>query len=214
MPPPQLRAEIALRAAVEAFGAQGFHSTTMDDIAITAGMTKPVLYEHYASKDTLYEAVVSSECNRLLEHLFATYAKTLDQPIPQRLRAGIAAFFGFAEQNPGSFSLIFDSSSLRLEGVVERVNVTVRAITDRLAEMIRRDMRRFGTPAEQSADVLATILVGMIVETARRHQAEKRWSAEAVIDLLAAFETAGLFGISKEVCAAVDRTASFKEEAS
>lgn len=210
-PPPQLRAEIALRAAVAVFGAQGFHSTTMDDVARTAGMTKPMLYEHFSSKDTLFEAVVESECNRLLEHLFATYAKTLDRPIPERLRAGIAAFFEFAERSPGSFFLIFDSSSLRLEAVVERVDATVRAITDRVAEMIRRDMRRFGTPAERSADVLATMLVGMIVETARRHEAEGRWNAEAVVDLLAAFETAGLFGIGKDVCAAIDRTSTSEE---
>ncbi|WP_446222460.1 TetR/AcrR family transcriptional regulator [Nocardia sp. IBHARD005] len=56
-----------LSAARAVFVANGYHGASMDDIAIRAGMSKPVLYTHYASKLDLYLAVLQGYLDRMVD---------------------------------------------------------------------------------------------------------------------------------------------------
>ena len=56
-----------LDVALEAFAANGFHVTSMDDIAEAAGVTKPVLYQHFRSKRALYLELLDDVGARLME---------------------------------------------------------------------------------------------------------------------------------------------------
>ena len=57
MPREQRRSQL-LRLATEVFTEKGYQATSMDDIATAAGVTKPVLYQHFRSKETLYVEVL------------------------------------------------------------------------------------------------------------------------------------------------------------
>ena len=57
MPRSQRRAQL-LQLATAAFTAKGYQATSMDDIAVAAGVTKPVLYQHFASKEALFSEVI------------------------------------------------------------------------------------------------------------------------------------------------------------
>lgn len=65
MPRDQRRAQL-LTLATELFTQRGFQATSMDDIAAAAGVTKPVLYQHFSSKEDLYSVVVETTGERLL----------------------------------------------------------------------------------------------------------------------------------------------------
>ena len=59
------RREQLLTVAVDVFASNGFHKTSMNDVAEAAGVTKPVLYQHFDSKQDLYLALLDEAGNRL-----------------------------------------------------------------------------------------------------------------------------------------------------
>jgi AcrR family transcriptional regulator len=96
---PQRRARI-LEAAEQAFAARGYHSTSMDDIAAAAGISKPVLYDHFSSKLDLYTRLTESIRDELTARGAAAMAA--DAPLDQRIRTGVEAFFAFVEERPSA----------------------------------------------------------------------------------------------------------------
>ena len=96
---PERRARI-LQAAEQAFAARGYHTTSMDDIAAAAGITKPVLYDHFGSKLDLYVRLTEGIRDELTARGAAAMAA--DAPAEQRIRTGIDAFFAFVEERPAA----------------------------------------------------------------------------------------------------------------
>jgi AcrR family transcriptional regulator len=96
---PERRARI-LEAAEQAFAARGYHSTSMDDIAAAAGITKPVLYDHFSSKLDLYTRLTEGIRDELTTRGAAAMAA--DAPPRQRIRTGVEAFFAFVEERPSA----------------------------------------------------------------------------------------------------------------
>src|ERR1700748_967000 len=84
------RERLMLRAAGEAFATHGFHGSSMDDIARAAGVTKPMLYRYFGSKEDLYAAYLRSAGNELVDRVRAL--DTRGQPSLARLRVGLRAF--------------------------------------------------------------------------------------------------------------------------
>jgi AcrR family transcriptional regulator len=67
-----------LRAAQEVFVAQGFHAAAMDDIADRAGVSKPVLYQHFPGKRELYLALLEQQVDALADQVAQAMAGTDD----------------------------------------------------------------------------------------------------------------------------------------
>jgi AcrR family transcriptional regulator len=65
LPKAERRAQL-LEAALEVFSADGYHAAGMDHIAERAGVTKPVLYQHFPSKLDLYLALLDAAIGDLL----------------------------------------------------------------------------------------------------------------------------------------------------
>jgi AcrR family transcriptional regulator len=91
------RAKI-LSAAVRAFAVDGYDNTSMDRIAALAGVTKPVLYDHYPSKQALFLTVLESIRDGLLAK-GKLIAGASDDP-EQKFRRAIDAFLQFVEREP------------------------------------------------------------------------------------------------------------------
>ena len=67
--PADERRQQLLAVACDLFARSGYHDTSMDDIAEGAGVTKPVLYQHFPSKRALYAELLDDTVNRLLDRL-------------------------------------------------------------------------------------------------------------------------------------------------
>ena len=80
-----------MATALEVFARQGFHATSMNEIADAAGVTKPVLYQHFTSKRGLYLELLSDVGNRLLEAIAKATANA-GSPRAQ-VERGFAAYF-------------------------------------------------------------------------------------------------------------------------
>ncbi|MGH7820977.1 MAG: TetR/AcrR family transcriptional regulator, partial [Candidatus Binatia bacterium] len=199
--PPEASRVLALQAGTAVFGSRGLHAASMDDIARRAGFTKIVLYRQFGSKRDLFEAVVDAECERVIEYLFREYARALDLPLPEQIRVATRAFFEYAKKYPEGFRLLFLAGDPRDTVVEAKVKAALRRVFDRIADMLRRGLRQYGSPDGQVADVLATMTVGLVMVTIRRLREEPAWDEDAVLDLIADFQFAALVHLKREALA-------------
>jgi AcrR family transcriptional regulator len=160
LPRDQRRVQL-LDAASEVFTSKGYHSAAMDDIADAAGVSKPVLYQHFPSKLELYLALLDQSCDRLVDVVGEALASTDDNA--DRVIATVAAFYEFISSTGGEFRFVFESD-LTGEGAVQRRLSRVNdEISDAIAEVIAGDT---SLPPQQ-AKLLAVSLVGIAQVSAR-----------------------------------------------
>lgn len=86
------------------FAEDGYHGAGMERIAQRAGVTKPVLYQHFAGKKELYLALLDYDMTRLLAHVSEAISGAEGH---RRIQRGLAAYFSYIEQNADSFRLLF-----------------------------------------------------------------------------------------------------------
>jgi AcrR family transcriptional regulator len=104
LPAAQRRAQL-LQVALETFSADGYANTTMDLVARRAGVTKPVLYQHFTSKHSLFLELLRDVGNRL-ESMVAVATTHTGTP-REMVEAGISAYFRFVFEHPLEFQLLF-----------------------------------------------------------------------------------------------------------
>jgi len=98
------RREVILDAALDAFAGSGFHETSLDDVARRAGISKALIYEHFASKRELYEALLETYVHELLERVGS--AATAAEPGEARLLAGLTGFLEFVEERRDAWRML------------------------------------------------------------------------------------------------------------
>lgn len=133
---PARRAQL-LEAAQEVFVEAGYHAAAMDDIADRAGVSKPVLYQHFPSKLDLYLALVDQHSGDLLELIRTALASTTENK--QRVAATIAAYFEFVDRDGAPFRLVFESDLANEAAVRERVDKVSRDSAEAIAGVIKED---------------------------------------------------------------------------
>ena len=159
LPAEQRRPQL-LEVACDVFAARGFHATSMDDVAEAAGVTKPVLYQHFPSKRALYRELLDDVDARLLAAVSQASGAGLSGR--ERVQEGFAAYFRFVSSHRSAFRLLFGASvrnDAEFAGIAER---TIDEIATLIAGLIDID-----APPEHRR-VLAHALVGMAEATSRR----------------------------------------------
>ena len=158
--PADERRQQLLVVACDLFARSGFHETSMDDIAEAAGVTKPVLYQHFPSKRALYLELLEDTGRRLLDRLAEATARLTSGRA--RVEAGFRAYFEFAVGDRSSFRLLFGTSirsDVEFAGTVDRI---LESAADTISTLI--DL----PTSEQQRRVIAYALVGM-GESVGRH---------------------------------------------
>ena len=150
-----------LEAAQAIFVDRGYHAAGMDEIADRAGVSKPVLYQHFSSKLELYLAVLQRHVDNLVSGVRQALRTTTDNR--QRLRAAVAAFFDFIEHDGPGYRLIFENDYVTEPQVSAQVKVATEACTDAVFDLISIDS---GLEAHR-ARMIAVGLVSISVDSAR-----------------------------------------------
>lgn len=159
LPAPRRRHQL-LDVARDLFAARGFHATSMDDVAEAAGVTKPVLYQHFPSKRALYRELLEDVARRLLTEI--TAAATSADTGRQSVQAGFAAYFKFVRENQSAFRLLFGASVRNDAEFAEVAEGVVNLLADAVAEMMAIDV------AAEHRRVIAHSLVGIAEAVSRR----------------------------------------------
>jgi AcrR family transcriptional regulator len=150
-----------LESALEVFVAQGYHAAAMDDIAERAGVSKPVLYQHFPGKLDLYLALLDQSCDTIIESTREALASTEDNKL--RVGATMQVFYDYVANAHGAFRLVFESDLTNEPAVRERVDRVTRECAESITKVIHEDT---GLPPAQ-AKLLSVSLVGMAQVSAR-----------------------------------------------
>lgn len=108
LPGPERKRQL-LAVARQVLAKNGYHETTMSEIAAAAGVTKPVLYQHYRSKRDLYRNVLEDVGARLESTVIEAAVHT-NSP-RERAEAGIRAYAEFVEEDLDGFRLLFSGAN-------------------------------------------------------------------------------------------------------
>ncbi len=160
LPRPARRRQL-LGAAQEVFVAQGYHAAAMDEIAERAGVSKPVLYQHFPGKLELYLALLDESVEELVGIVQEALSSTTDNK--QRVPATFQAFFDFVSSSGEAFRLVFESDLSNEPEVRARLNRTMYACADMISQFIREDAGL----SDDEAHLLGMALVGMAQVSSR-----------------------------------------------
>lgn len=149
-----------LAVALKVFATNGFNATTMDDIADEAGVTKPLLYQHFESKRALYLELVDAVANDLLEAIGKAVAQA-DGP-RQQVEGGLAAYFDLVLTHGDAFKLLFGSDVPNDPELSRAVQGVERTIAEAIEVLIDAGLE------EDHRRMLAYAVVGM-AESASRY---------------------------------------------
>jgi AcrR family transcriptional regulator len=153
-----------LDVALDVFAGEGFHATSMNDVAEAAGVTKPVLYQHFTSKRQLYLELLEDVGTRLQERI-AEATAAAGSP-HQQVEAGFVAYFRFVDENRSAYQLLFGGGSRRDAEFADAVRRVEDHLAASIAELIDADV----DPDHRRT--LAFGLVGMAEGTSRLWIAE------------------------------------------
>jgi AcrR family transcriptional regulator len=160
LPRPARRRQL-LGAAQEVFVAQGYHAAAMDEIAERAGVSKPVLYQHFPGKLDLYLALLDESAEELVAIVREALSSTTDNK--QRVPATFQAFFDYVSDSGEAFRLVFESDLSNEPAVRERLDGTMRDCADMISQFIREDAGL----SDDEAHLLGMALVGMAQVSSR-----------------------------------------------
>ena len=152
--PRERREQQILDVAGAVFARAGYHSASMDEIADSAGLSKPMLYVYFGSKEGLYLAYIERAGGELVERLVGA-APPEDQSTAG-LKARITEFLAFVEEHGDGWKVLFrELASTR--PFAERV----ARLRLRIAEAIRRMIDSAGLDHPPPAsDAIAHAIVG------------------------------------------------------
>lgn len=151
-----------LEAAQEIFVDRGYHAAGMDEIAERAGVSKPVLYQHFPGKRELYLALLDTADEQIISEVLASMQSSEDNK--ERVQATISAYFEFVARKSGAYRLVFESDLVNDPEVRSRIDVVQDHCAQAVAELIRHDTDF----SDHEALLLATGVVGM-AQVAARH---------------------------------------------
>ncbi len=182
--PANERRQQLLCVALQVFARLGYHENSMNALASEAGITKPVLYQHFASKHDLFKELLAQTGDRLL---MAISEQTSGNGTHQHdLKTRFLAYYRFFDQSPDAYAVLYGASL----GNDPEFRHDRKRVQDAFAEWLARQIK-----ADDHGDALA-IAAGVIgiAEGMSRHWMEEGRcrSVDEMATLTAEFAWSGL----------------------
>lgn len=176
---PERRAQL-LDVARRVFGHAGYHTASMESVAREAGVTKPILYDHFASKKELYLALLDIDLGSL--HRRVEEALNSSSGNRERIRASFQAYFDFVDEHAEGFRLLMQETVGAEREFRERVTAVRDRILGEVADLIVRESH--ATLDRHRAETVALALVGMVETVAQRDPGGSPERRRASLDTL------------------------------
>ena len=155
------RREVIERTATELFAERGYHGTSMDEIARRAGVSAPVLYDHFESKQDLHRSLLERHFAELRalwhDHMLR------DEPLEDRLARGLDAWFAYVQSHPFAWRMLFRDTTgdPAVQAVHEEVARQSRALMLPLLAR-ERGLQNIAGPSEELLDMAWEVLRGVL----------------------------------------------------
>lgn len=189
---PERRAQL-LEVGRELFASRGYEATAIEEVAAQAGVSKPIVYEHFGAKEGLYAAIVEREMDSLVQRMSDAIAQGSAR---ERFEGAVLAFLSYAKEEPAGFAVLTrDSPTSSARRGLTRV---IDDLAQRVGDIFQSEFSRAGFNPKV-APVYANALVGMVTQVGVWWAAEGRSiSLEHVAKHVAALGWMGLRHLPRE----------------
>ena len=184
------------------FAEKGFEAVTVEEIAATASVSKPVVYEHFGSKDGLYAVIVDREMNILLG--MVSDSLTANNPRALLEQAARALFDYIEERSDGFRVLVRDSPVAQNTGNFASL---LRDVASQVDERLAREFDRSGFPPK-FAPMYANMLVGMVALTGQWWLDVRKPKKDEVVAHVVNLAWNGIVGLEKKPRLVTERGSS------
>jgi AcrR family transcriptional regulator len=158
--PRRVREQEMLRVAERTFAQRGFHAASVDAIAEGAGISKPMVYAYFGSKEGLYRACMA----QARERLFETVQREVDpRAAPdQQLWLGLLAFFTFVQEQRDSWAVLLGDVTAGTGPFAQEGATVRREVAALVSDLLRRAAQAegVGAAALEMTEPLARALIG------------------------------------------------------
>jgi AcrR family transcriptional regulator len=192
------RRSAILDAALTAFSQKGYYATSLEDIAGEAGVSKALIYEHFASKQELHADLIARNARELTQRVAGALSGVEVESTVERLATGLEAFFAFVEERRDAWRMLFrdaadPESSAVLDRMVEQVTAEVTVLISQ--DPGARELARVGD--ERSLRLLAEMLVGGAQSMANWWTEHPEASRAQLVEIAMDFAWLGLERLSR-----------------
>ena len=190
--PRAVREPQILEVAGRVFAARGYHAASMEEIATEAGVTKPLVYAYFGSKENLYVAYIERAGRELLERMRRATDPT--SPPSERLRAGSLQFLRFVEERRHGWRMLQAEATTRGGPLAEEVASLREGIAQMISQLLMETIPNAPVSDETTAavDGVAHAVVGAGESLANWWLAHPELPPERAVELLVAFAQAGV----------------------
>jgi AcrR family transcriptional regulator len=183
------------RSALEVFAERGYHTTSIDDIARAAGISKALIYEHFASKQELHADLLEVQASELYRRVANAVEAVEAESGSARLTAGLEAYLSFVEERRDAWRVLFrETVDPESAAALDRVSAQIRTL---VAALIAQDPG--ATPRDEAhpetdrgIQQLAQMLVGAIQSSANWWDDHREVRRERVLETAMEFAWFGL----------------------
>ncbi|MBL4634226.1 MAG: TetR/AcrR family transcriptional regulator [Kofleriaceae bacterium] len=168
------------------FAKRGYNATTVEEIARAAGVSKPIVYEHFGGKEGLYAVVVDRE----MEALHSRMIKVISSGTPRhRYEQAVLALLTYVQDQPDGFALLTRDAPMYAGG--QGMPAVINELGVRVGDIFREQFTRAGLDA-RVAPIYAHSLIGMVVLAGQWWSDQQEFSKEEVASHVAAIGWMGL----------------------
>jgi AcrR family transcriptional regulator len=192
VPAPERR-ELILGAALDAFADDGYHETSLDQVARRAGVSKALIYEHFRSKGDLYGELLETYVHELLDRVRSA-ALSVEEGPELKLIAGVEGFLEFVDERRDAWRmLIRNRASDDVADLFERLHEEVAGV---IAALMAEDMPSSALPeavdSERAVEATAVQLLGGLTAIANWWDGHRDVERETVLAMVMEFAWVGL----------------------
>ncbi len=171
------------------FAERGFDGTAVEEIAERAGISKPVVYEHFGGKEGLYAVIVDREMELVIE----TISSAISEGLPrERVDAATLAFLVYVRDHPDGFAILSHDAPSN-SGYAS----LLAEVGDRVGKIFATEFKRAGYDPK-AAPIYAQALIGMVSFVGQWWTDDRSRSIEDVASHLSALCWMGLRHLPKK----------------
>ncbi len=186
------RREQLLQVARKVFARGGYQTVTMDDVARQAGVTKPILYDHFPSKRDLYQGLLEADLAALEDRIDTAIETSSGNR--ERIRGSFQAYFDFVDEEGEGFRLLMKEAVGAEEEFRDLVGRFRERVLARVTEVMIRESR--GNLSRKEAEEVALGLIGMAEVVAQHEPGRSKAERSRTVDTLVRLAWRGITGLT------------------
>lgn len=164
----------------------GYEATSVEELARAAGVSKPIIYEHFGGKEGLFAVIVDREMDLLLQRVTSSISAGTPR---ERFEGAVLAFLHYIEERPSGFAVLTRDAPTTNRG--NGMHSIIADLAERIRDIFEAEFSRLGLDPAISP-IYAHALIGMVTLTGQYWMDNQELPAEEVARHLAALGWMGL----------------------